>query len=86
MGAPREQYHRELVGFLKTIHKPNKQIETARLDDSLVAAGYIDSLAIVQIVLYLETAYGINFSASGLDPERLATIGGILDLIEETRT
>lgn len=85
MGTPREHSHQELLAFLKTIHKPNKQIEAAGLDDSLVAGGYIDSLAIVQIVLHLEKNHGIDFSANGLDPERLGTIGGILDLIEETR-
>jgi acyl carrier protein len=56
------------------------------VNDGLVSSGLIDSLAIVQIVVYLESTYGIDFAAGGFDPERLATITSILDLIEETRT
>ena len=45
--------------------------------------GLIDSLAILQIVTWLETTYGIDFAVRGIDPEDLATIGGILDVIAE---
>jgi acyl carrier protein len=48
-----------------------------------VASGLIDSLAILQIVVYLETTYGIDFSVRGLSPEELGSIGGILDVIEQ---
>ncbi|HMV19685.1 MAG: hypothetical protein JNK96_01960 [Betaproteobacteria bacterium] len=85
MDPRREEHYRGLVDYLKTIQKPNKQIETIGMNDGLVASGLIDSLAIVQIVVYLETTYGIDFGAIGVDPERLATIGGILDLIAETK-
>jgi acyl carrier protein len=48
-----------------------------------VASGLVDSLAIMQIVVYLEEQYGIDFAASGFDPDRLATMASIVDLIVE---
>lgn len=85
MNASREQLLGDLMRFLRTIQKPNRPVESLGLDERLVASGLVDSLAIMQIVVYLEENYGIDFAASGLDPERLATMGSIIDLIEDTR-
>lgn len=85
MSADRQQWLLALIEFLRTIQRPNKPIDSVGLNDSLFASGLIDSLAIVQIVVYLENTYGIDFAASGFDPERLATMASILDLIENTR-
>lgn len=75
----------ELQAFLRTIQKPNKPVESLGLDDRLVASGLVDSLAIMQIVVFLEERYGIDFAASGFDPDRLATMGSIVALIQEAR-
>ncbi len=85
MNASREQLLGDLMRFLRTIQKPNRPVESLGLDERLVASGLVDSLAIMQIVVYLEENYGIDFAASGLDPERLASMGSIIDLIEDTR-
>ena len=85
MSAGREQRLQDLIQFLRTIQKPNRPIDNVDVSEGLVASGLIDSLAIVQIVVYLENTYGIDFAASGFDPDRLATMASILDLIEETR-
>ena len=86
MSDDRQQQLQGLTQFLRTIQKPNRPIEQIGVDESLVASGLIDSLAIVQIVLYLENSYGIDFSTHGFDPERLASMTSILDFIEEART
>ena len=78
----REQHYQGLVTFLETIKRPDKRVDTIGRDDGLVKSRLIDSLAIIQIVLYLESTYGIDFASTGLDPERLGTINGILDIIE----
>ena len=52
----------------------------------MVASGLIDSLAILQIVSYLETTYGIDFSVRGVYPEELGSIGNILDLIQQEKS
>lgn len=81
----REQRCEKLLAFLETIKRPDKQVAAIGRDDGLVKSRLIDSLAIIQIVLYLETTYGIDFASTGLDPERLGTINGILDIIESAR-
>jgi acyl carrier protein len=85
MSEKREERFQELVGFLRTIQKPDKPIDSLSRDDNLVSSGLIDSLAIIQIVVHLENTYGIDFAATGIDPERLATISSLLDLIEESQ-
>jgi acyl carrier protein len=82
MSAAREQRKSELFRFLRTIQKAGLPVESLGERDRLVESGLIDSLAILQIVSYLEEAYAIDFSIRGVDPEQLGSIGGILDLIE----
>ncbi|OGV73236.1 MAG: hypothetical protein A3B82_05950 [Methylophilales bacterium RIFCSPHIGHO2_02_FULL_57_10] len=86
MSGDREQWRQDLIQFLRTIQKPYQSIENISAHDSLVASGLIDSLAIVQIVVYLENTYEIDFASRGFDPERLASINSILDLIEEAHS
>lgn len=77
------QRHRERVlEFLRTIQKPDRPLETVAETDSLVEAGLIDSLALLEIVAFLEEHYRIDFAETGLEPEQLTTVSGILDLIE----
>ena len=85
MSKQREQWLVDLKHFLRTIQKPNRPVESVGVDERLVASGLVDSLAIMQIVVYLEEEYGIDFAASGFDPDRLATMGSIVDLIEQAR-
>ena len=85
MSASREQLLADLKQFLRTIQKPNRPVESVGIDERLVASGLVDSLAIMQILVYLEEQYGIDFAANGFDPDRLATMGSIVELIEESR-
>lgn len=84
MTINREQRLEHLQQFLRSIQKPTRAIGSVGIDDRLVESGLIDSLAIVQIVVYLEETYGMNFSASGVDPEKLASMAQILALIEDS--
>ncbi len=86
MNSAREQRRKHLVEFLKGIQKAGVSVEQLGDEDGLVASGLIDSLAIMQIVVYLEETYGIDFSKRGIDPEELGTIGGILGIIERETT
>jgi acyl carrier protein len=77
------QRHRERVlEFLRTIQKPDRPLDTVAETDSLVASGLIDSLALLEIVAFLEEQYRIDFAAIGLEPDQLTSVSGILDLIE----
>jgi acyl carrier protein len=81
----REGYRQELLRFLRTIQKAGVPVESLGERDRLVASGLIDSLAILQIVSYLETTYSIDFSIRGVDPDQLGSIGNVLDLIEQEK-
>jgi acyl carrier protein len=83
MTSTRQQRRQDLLRFLRTIQKPHLSIDGLSDAEGLVAVGLIDSLALLQLVTHLEDTYGIDFSVLGVDPERLGTIGGVLDLIEQ---
>ncbi len=72
----------DLLRFLRTIQKPGFPIDELDEGANLVAAGLVDSLAVLQIAMYLEDTYGINFVVRGIDPGELMSVAGILDLIE----
>lgn len=86
MSATRAQCKSELLKFLRTIQNAGLPVESLDERQRLVDSGLIDSLAILQIVSYLEETYHIDFSIRGVDPEQLGSIGGILDLIELERS
>ncbi|MBA3884018.1 MAG: hypothetical protein H0X73_15245 [Chthoniobacterales bacterium] len=83
MSAARDERKENLLSFLRTIQKAGRPIGSLRENERLVTSGLIDSLAILQIVTYLETSYDIDFALRGVDPEQLGSIGGILDVIEQ---
>jgi len=85
MSEQRQLQRLGLINFLRGIQKAGLPIESLGDSDRLVASGLIDSLAILQIVIYLEQTYDINFSSNGFDPEQLGSIRSILDLIEQKR-
>jgi acyl carrier protein len=85
MNPLREQRKTDLLRFLRSIQKAGMPVETLDEQDRLVATGLIDSLAILNIVVYLEGTYGIDFSVRGVDPEQLGSIGSILDLIDQEK-
>ena len=77
----REQKKNELIGFLRTIQRPDYPDNEIDEDSSLIESGLIDSLALLQIVTYLEQAYDIDFREIGFDPGELRSVGSILNLI-----
>ena len=85
MNDTRDARRQALMHFLRTIQKAGLPVESLADTDRLVGSGLIDSLAIPQIVSYLESTHGMDFSLRGLNPEELGSIGGILDLIEHDK-
>jgi acyl carrier protein len=49
----------------------------------LAAYGILDSVAVMDLVLFLETRFGVEFSARDLDRRRLETIERIEGLVLE---
>ena len=82
----RQQRKADLIKFLGTIQRPDYSIEEIDENQSLIESGLIDSLAVLQIVSYLEEIHNINFLEKGLDPGQLSSVGAILDLMENSPT
>ena len=78
----RTQRLQHLLGFLRTIQRPDRPLDGVAENEILVGSGLIDSLALLQIVVYLEETYGIDFAVRGVEPEELQSMGSILDLID----
>ncbi len=75
-----------LCGFLQTIARPGIPIENLEDTTDLFDHGVLDSLAVIQIILYLEREHGIDMGKSGIDPVQLGSIAGILNAIEQGST
>ncbi|GAB0056447.1 hypothetical protein SIID45300_00755 [Candidatus Magnetaquicoccaceae bacterium FCR-1] len=77
------QANREkLLRFLNTIKRPDSRMDRIHDDDGLIKSGLIDSLAMLEIIAFLESEFGIDFSETGVDPVELESIHKILDLID----
>lgn len=78
----RAAHKKKLIEFLHTIRRPDRSLDTVDEKEGLIRSGLIDSLAILEIIEYLEQEYGVDFSARGVDPGEMGSLASILDLIE----
>jgi acyl carrier protein len=84
MTHPDRAIHRErLIAFLETIRRPETPLDVIGDDDGLVTSGLIDSLALLEIISFLEVEFGLDFGERGVDPEELTSVSRILDLLEQ---
>lgn len=51
-------------------------------DESLVEAGLLDSLGIVQLVKHLEKAFGVGFDPMDMAIENLESVDKIVELVQ----
>jgi acyl carrier protein len=78
----RERRKDDLLRFLRSIQRPDRSIDEIDEHQSLLESGWADSLAILELVTYLEETHGIDFRERGVDPAELESVALILDLIE----
>jgi len=71
----------DLIQFLRTIQRPDFPLQEIDGDLSLVESGLIDSLALLQIITYLEQTYDIDFREKGIDPGELRSVNAILEFV-----
>ena len=59
----------------------------AAFDDveSLIETGRLDSLAVVNLVVFLESTFDVDFDKVEFDPQRLGSVDAIASVIEESR-
>lgn len=74
----------ELIEFLSTIARPGRPISDVADDVNLIDVGLLDSLALIQIISYLEQHHSLNLQSHGIDPNDLGSIEGIVQAIEKS--
>lgn len=79
----REQNKEHLIEFLRTIQRPDFPLNEITEEMNLVESGLVDSLALLQIITYLEDTHDLDFRDQGINPGDLHSVGAILDLIAE---
>lgn len=76
----------DLIQFLRTIQRPDFPLQEIDGELSLVESGLIDSLALLQIITYLEQTYDIDFREKGIDPGELRSVNAILEFVARETT
>jgi acyl carrier protein len=75
----------ELIRFLGTIARSGQTLEGVADDQNLIDAGVLDSLAMVQVIVHLEQAHGVDLRMGSIDPAELSSVSGILKVIDAAR-
>jgi D-alanine--poly(phosphoribitol) ligase subunit 2 len=57
--------------------------ESEQLAADYFAAGLIDSLAVVELVVDLEAKFGVRFEDTHFQQRRFSTIGGLAEIVAE---
>jgi acyl carrier protein len=70
---------RVIRDFLTAQAKKDVHIED---DDSLLVTKLLDSLKVVELVVFLESRYQVSFESDELNPDNLDTINAIVRLLE----
>jgi acyl carrier protein len=70
---------REFVQNLLTQKKDTKPFGD---DSSLILSGRMDSIDTVELVLFLETAFGLKFGSAGLRREQIDTVNTMDALVD----
>lgn len=54
-------------------------------EESLLAGGVLDSLAVVKLVTYVENEFDVEVPDSDFDPDNFESVAAITELIERIR-
>ena len=55
-------------------------------DDDIFAGGYVNSLFAMQLILFVESEFGISVGSEDLEINNFRSINAIADLVERKRT
>jgi acyl carrier protein len=67
--------------FVLTRYLPGEDPSLLAPSTPLITGGILDSLAILELVAFLEQRYGIQFAAHELDRDRMDTLADIEQLV-----
>lgn len=57
--------------------------QTVSDDESLISSGYLDSVDVIDIVVFLEQEFNLDFADRGIDQSEFDSIDSILQLIDD---
>lgn len=72
--------------FAERAHEPLRgDTPEERMDIAYLDEGLVDSIAIVELVVELESSYGVRFAPADLQSAEFRTIGGLVRTVERLR-
>ena len=75
----------KILGFLMSSKDLSIRVNTLAVDQSLIGSGLIDSLAVLDIVEFLENEFAIQLDPEDLTGENFDTIAAMARLVMERR-
>lgn len=73
----------ELRAFIGSMGRTRTN-RVVQVDEPLISSGQMDSLALVQVMTFVEERFGVNLLASG-SPSEFDTVAGLAGVIRRTR-
>jgi len=71
--------------YIHNLLEEHGHTEKVGSSDSLILSGLLDSLAVIHIIVFLETHFGIDFSELYFDQTNFDSIESILDFVTSNR-
>ena len=75
----------KILGFLMSSKDLAIRVNTLAVDQSLIGSGLIDSLAVLDLVEFLESEFAIQLDPEDLTGENFDTIAAMARLVTERR-
>ncbi len=72
----------EVLGYIRT--QLSVDVPDIDVDCNLWTEGYLDSTAILELILWLESSYNITIQNEELTPENFATLRNIEEFVQRT--
>ena len=82
-GQSQSDTRREIQRFIEVELK--RPLGTAGASDSLLEAGVLDSLGVMEVVGFIERSYGISVSDDEMMPENFETLEAIASFVDRRR-
>lgn len=76
----------EIREFLQDLLTNYGDSEPLHDGDSLLSSGRLQSIDAVEIVMFLEQKFGVDFATIGFDRDRLDSIDAITNLVESFKS
>jgi acyl carrier protein len=72
--------------FVQSLLSRNGDEDAFSDDEQLIARGRLQSVDTLEVLLFLEEKYGIDFAEAGFDQDQVESIDNIMSLIETKKS